>query len=294
MAAPTATVRHGGASRSASPAAFGQGQQLGAAYASLCRFQVARVPCAVAVTAALAAGRPLAAMAAAALVLASCSIACARNDLADLEADRVNERWERPLAAGRLPLSAVGRVTRVAATVIVAAQLALPQPDGLVVTAVAAVIAIASAVEPVALQRRGVLGLLALGLGYFALPVALGGGVGLLASAWPLALLGAAVVGHKDVRDEPGDRATGKATVVVRRGVRSMARRMAILGASGGLALTVTMGPGPWSATAAVTVGALAAMGARGHTPRRWTTAKLGMFATALLVALALASPLPA
>lgn len=267
-------------------AGYALGQARGRAYADLCRFRVSRVPCLIVLAAGPGAERRSVAVAGCLLVLASTSMAGACNDLADRESDRANGRTDRPLVSGVLTPRAVTGVVIAGAIAVALAQAGLPQPDGLVVTAMAMVVALASSTEPIALQRRGVLGLLALGFGYFTLPMALVAGVGSLAAVWPLALLGAAVVAHKDVRDEHGDRLAGKRTLVVRHGVRSMSRRAALLGGMGLAGLVATLGVGAWTAPAVLAEGALVLMAVQGHTLRRWTWARLAVVTAATMLAL--------
>ena len=268
---------------SGSAVAYRRGHERGEALAALCRFQIARVPVLVAVIAGVGAGNgPAALVAAAVVIVACCAIAAALNDRADVESDRANGRLDRPLASGALGPGHVRAVVAGAAAVAAAAQVALPQPNGAAVTAAAAVVAWATACEPVALQRRGVVGLVALGGAYFVLPAALVLGPGAAVALAPLALVAAGVLAHKDVRDEYGDRAAGKATVLVRVGERTMAGIAVVLATLGAAGLIVTVGAGWWCLPVAVALGALGAMGRHGHRSGEWSLARVALIVTAL------------
>jgi 4-hydroxybenzoate polyprenyltransferase len=184
-----------------------------------------RVPWSVFVVAGVGVGLGLPALVVGVVVIGAAGGApAALNDRADVASDRANGRFDRPLVSGLLSDRDVIGVVVGAGLAALAVQPVLPQPTGLAVTVLALVVGAASACEPVALQRRGLVGLLALGLCYLVLPVALAAGWAPALHAIPLAAVGAGVLAHKDARDERGDRLAGKATLVVRVGSRPMAR----------------------------------------------------------------------
>ena len=260
----------------------------GQALAELCRLQICRVPGGVMTVTALAAASGIPTVVAGWLLIgACCAVGAALNDRADVLSDRANGRMDRPLARGDLDGTDVGVVVAGAAVVAVASQVALPQPTGAAITATAAVLAWAAACEPLALQRRGAVGLVVLGTAYLVLPIGLVLGTQGLVVAWPLALVGAGVLAHKDVRDEPGDRAAGKHTLLVQVGAWPMsviALALALVGVGGCIA---TLGPGWWILPAAATVVSLAAMVRLGHRPVLWSCSRVTLLVTAALVGIA-------
>jgi 4-hydroxybenzoate polyprenyltransferase len=263
----------------------------GRALAELCRLQIARVSCAILVATAIAAATGLGTvLSGVALVCASCAIAAVLNDRADVVSDRLNQRTDRPLATGVLGSADVSTVLFIAALVVVMTQFGLPQPGGLVVTTIGAFVAWASACDPFALQRRGLVGLAVLALGYFVLPIMLVLGPGRITILLPLVLFGSGVLAHKDVKDEFGDREAGKRTLLVRVGYSRMSHSAAGLGAAGVVGLWVTVGPGWWFGPATVTVVMLVLMARRGHTLRPWLAAKAACALTAVLVGIGLGS----
>ncbi len=256
----------------------------GRALAELCRLQIARVPCAILAATALAAGTGgRALLSGLGLVCGSCVIGAVLNDRADVVSDRLNQRTDRPLAAGALGRADVWAVLGGASLVIVVSEFGVPQPAGLVVTTIAAFVAWASACEPLALQRRGLVGLAVLALGYLVLPIMLVLGPGRIAALVPLAVLGAGVLAHKDVRDEFGDRGSGKRTLLVRVGYRRMSLAAVLLGVAGVAGLWVTVRPGWWTIPAAATVAALGLM-TRAHSPSAWMAARSALVLTAVLI----------
>lgn len=262
----------------------------GRALAGLCRPQIARVSCAILIATAVAAGTGgRAILSGVALVCASCAIAAVLNDRADVVSDRLNQRTDRPLATGLLGGADVLAILWAASLIVFMSQWGLPQPGGLVVTATGGFVAWASACEPLALQRRGFVGLAALALGYFALPIMLVLGPGRITVLAPLVLVGSGVLAHKDVKDEFGDREAGKRTLLVRVGYRRMSHTALALGAAGVVGLWVTVGPGWWFVPAAVTVVMLGLMARRGHSLRLWMAAKTALAVTAVLVGAGLA-----
>jgi UbiA prenyltransferase family len=257
----------------------------GRALAELCRLQISRVPCAVMTATALAAGTEARAVVSGlGMIGASCVVGAALNDREDVVGDRLNRRDDRPLATGALGGRDVWVVVGIASSAIVVAQFGLPQPAGLTVTAVAAFVAWASSCEPLALQRRGLVGLVALAVGYLVLPITLVLGPGRIFVLAPLAALGAGVLAHKDVRDEVGDRGAGKRTLLVRVGYRRMALAAALLGLAGLAGLGLTIGPGWWCVPAGMAVVALGMMARRGHVPALWSLARTALVVTAVVV----------
>lgn len=257
----------------------------GRALAELCRLQISRVPCAVMTMTALAAGTEARAVVSGlGTIGASCVVGAALNDRADLTCDRLNRRDDRPLATGALCGRDVWMVVGIASSAIVVAQFGLPQPAGLTVTTVAVFVAWASSCEPLALQRRGLVGLVALAVGYLVLPITLVLGPGRILVLAPLAALGAGVLAHKDVRDEMGDRGAGKRTLLVRVGHRRMALDAALLGLVGLVGLGLTIGPGWWCLPAGTAVVALGLMARRGHVPALWSLARSALVVTAVVV----------
>lgn len=268
--------------------AYRTGQQRGRALAQLCRFEIGRVPSAIALAAAIAAGWSPANIVATWLVVAgSCAAAAALNDLADLLADTVNGRDTRPLVTGQATNDDVRLVILAGLAVVAVAQLAIPQPNGILVSALGAALGAASATEPIALQRRGFVGPAALAVCYFLLPIALVHGLGTLPTLAPFALLGAAVLAHKDVRDEAGDRAAGKRTPVVRYGARTTAWLALMLAIAGTALLLATTGSGLWLVPAAVVIAALGRLAQNGMRLKVWLAARLALLATAVALALA-------
>lgn len=270
--------------------AYRTGQQRGRALAQLCRFEIGRVPSVIAVAGALAAGwKPTSVVAVWLVVAGSCAAAAALNDRADLVADTVNGRDARPLVNGVATIDDVRLVVGAGLAVVAVAQLAIPQPNGVLVSALGAALGVASATEPIALQRRGFAGPAALAVCYFLLPIALVHGAGTLPKLAPFALIGAAVLAHKDVRDEAGDRAAGKRTPVVRYGVRTTAWLAVVLAITGTAILVATTGKGLWLVPAAVVVATLVELARHGMRLKVWLAARLALLATALALALAFA-----
>lgn len=262
------------------------GRARGRAVGELCRVSIARVPVLVYLVAGTSRGSGVAQLGAGAIVIfAACALAAALNDWADCESDRVNGRGDRPLVSGLARGSDVAWVVAGAVVALALATAALPRPSGPLVVALALGLGVMSAMEPVALQRRGVVGLVVLGLCYLVLPMALALGGSALVSMAPLALVGAGVLAHKDVRDLRGDRETGKATVVVRVGERAMARLAFGLAVAGVGALGLTIGCGWWMAGAAVAVAALGFMAVVGHRSTSWMVARVALVAAAVALA---------
>lgn len=260
-------------------------QQRGQAVAELCRLQISRVPCLVMLATAWAAGTGVVAgMAGVGLIVASCAIGAAMNDRADVVSDQLNGRHDRPLVSGALGPRDVGFVIAGAAAVVVVAELFLPQPNGLLVAAAASFVAWGSACAPLALQRRGLVGLVALAAGYLVLPILLVIGIDRWGAIMPLALLGAGVLAHKDVRDEVGDRAAGKRTLLVHLGYRRMSWAAVGLGITGVALLVFTIGAGAWVAPAVGVLGGLLALARAGHAPPVWLAARGALVLTAVLV----------
>ena len=268
-------------------ASYTRAQARGRAIAAVCRVEISRVPSTIVAVVALAGGWGAVEIAAGVvLVVAACAIACALNDLADVESDTVNGRTDRPLVSGLASRRDVHLVVAGGTAAIVLVQPALPQPQAMVVTAAGALLAHASACRPLELQRRGTGGLIALASCYFLLPIALVTGPGALAGLAPLALVGAGVLAHKDVRDEAGDRVAGKSTLVVRYGASGMAWRAAALGAAGSALLVVTQDPGAWIIAAATVVAALLRLATRGPDLRVWLLARVALLALAIALAI--------
>ena len=186
------------------------GRDRGRALGELCRLRNMRVPWLIFVVVGVGAGLGLPALVAGVAVIgAAGAVAAALNDRADVASDRANGRFDRPLVSGLLSDRDVIGVVVGAGLAALAVQPVLPQPTGLAVTVLALVVGAASACEPVALQRRGLVGLLALGLCYLVLPVALAAGWALALRAIPLAVAGAGVPrGRPGAR---GDAVTGPA-----------------------------------------------------------------------------------
>jgi 4-hydroxybenzoate polyprenyltransferase len=266
----------------------------GRAIGELCRMHIARTPAAIVVVGGLASGAGLRTITAGVtLVVSTCAIAAALNDRADVVSDRVNGRSDRPLVSGAATDRDVVAVIIVASIVALLALAALPQPSGLVIAAAACFIAWASACEPLHLQRRGFVGLVALATGYLVLPILLVTGLDRLLIVAPLALIGAGALAHKDVRDELGDRASGKQTFLIRVGARRMTWISALAALAGSGALSVTLGPGWWLVPGAATTATLTTMAVRGHDAPTWMRARVSLVALALSVAWAAASAMP-
>jgi len=264
---------------------FQRAQHRGRAIGELCRAYNARTPIAVLVAttgAASAGGRTM--VTGVALILSTYAVAAALNDRADVVSDRVNGRTDRPLVSGAATDRDVRVVLIVAGLVAVVAFAAAPQPTGFVIAAAAAFIAWASACEPLHLQRRGFVGLVELAAGYFVLPIVFATGVAGALAVAPLALVGAGVLAHKDVRDEVGDRASGKQTLLIRVGHRRMTVLAAAATAAGTGALVVTLGVGWWLLPAAAVIAPVAAMAVRGHHPPLWLGARLATVVLAITV----------
>lgn len=262
------------------------GRRRGAALAELCRPRIARVPVLVFVAAGWSAdlaGRSL--VGGGVVIVAACCAASALNDRADVETDRVNGRMDRPLVSGDLGERDVVGVVAVSGLTAAIAQVLLPQPLGAQVTLAAVLVGLLSAREPVALQRRGAVGLLALAIGYLVLPVALAAGWSAAARVLPLALVGAGVLAHKDVRDLAGDRAAGKRTVVVRWGVPGMCRWAVAWALAGSVLLAVTVGLGWWCFGAVWALVELALMVRLGHHSAGWTRSRIALISTTVAVA---------
>lgn len=277
------------ATATATATAYQVGHDRGRAAAALCRIEVSRAPALLAVVAAIIEGWTWPSILGAwLLVTAGCAAGGALNDRADVAGDRVNGRVDRPLVAGTATSAGALAVAVAAVVAMLVAQLLVPQPTGAIVTVVAVALAVASATEPVALQRRGVLGLLALGVSYYVLPATLVAGIGQLPRLLPLALLGAGVVAHKDVPDETGDRAAGKRTLVVRHGRRRMSTIAVGLGVAGIAALAARHGPGWWLVAASGSVVSLLLLRSKEDpSPSEWLVARL----LALMAAVLLVSP---
>lgn len=270
--------------------AFLEGQRRGSAVAELCRLQITRLPLLVFGSAAFVAGVSMAHLVGGLLLIAgTCAVAAARNDLDHVVTDRCNDRDDRPLVSGVADERDAHLVIVVGTITAVGSVSLLPQPSGLLVAGLALLVGWAYACRPLALQRRGGVGLIVLAAGYLWLPMALAIGTS-AAAALPVVVLGAGVLAHKDVRDAPGDRAGGKLTLVVRHGVDGMAWRAAVLGALGCIGLAVTLSPGPWTLAAAATVVSLTLLWRIGHRRELWTVARVAVIATAVLVATSLAA----
>lgn len=161
--------------------------------------------------------------------------AAAVNDLSDVETDRINlvtdqQRSLRPLVNGSASVTRLWWV--VAGLTLAQLGLAALINGWLLVAAVVMVgLNLAYSLPPIRLSARGGLAQLALPLGYVGYPAAIGvavasrGGVTVEPAA-VLTLAGLAILfgGRlflKDVRDETGDRTTGKRTFLVRHGTRA-------------------------------------------------------------------------
>ncbi len=266
------------------------GRDRGRALGELCRLRNMRVPWLIFVVVGVGAGLGLPALVAGVVVIgAAGAAAAALNDRADVASDRANGRFDRPLVSGLLSDRDVIGVVVGAGLAALAVQPVLPQPTGLAVTVLALVVGAASACEPVALQRRGLVGLLALGLCYLVLPVALAAGWAPALHAIPLAVVGAGVLAHKDARDERGDRLAGKATLVVRVGSRPMARIAFAATMVGAAGLAATLRLGWWILPALVVAVEMGRMARAGHDPERWMRARVALVALALVVAVGVA-----
>ena len=165
----------------------------------------------------------LSAGAALVVMAATYANATAVNDLSDEAVDRINLSGdkERPLVDGRAGRRDVWWLWGVTGAVAVGASCLLA-PWVAAVTAFMLALSWVYSMPPVRLSGRGALAQVWLPLEYCALPAVLVAGVVGHAS-WRYAAVVAAVylifVGRlflKDLRDEPGDRATGKRTYTVR------------------------------------------------------------------------------
>lgn len=227
-----------------------------------------------------------AALAALGLVAAWYAHAVAVNDLSDVEVDRINlatasQRRDRPLLnASTTPRLLWGLVVALSVVQLVLAWLVawwlVP------VTAVMVVLNGVYSLPPFRLSARGAVAQVCLPIGYVVFPslVSLGLATGGGPVAPPggvavpgLVLLGLAVVfcGRlfaKDIRDEVGDRATGKRTFLVRHGLAVTLRVCGVVMLSGvvisGVALSVWLArPSPTLGLAAVACGVAVPWGLR-------------------------------
>lgn len=157
--------------------------------------------------------------------------AVAVNDLSDVEVDRINlvtdqQRSQRPLVNDS---SSPARLwTLVAVLSLVQLLLAWPIAGWLVaVTAVMVLLNGVYSLPPFRWSARGALAQLSLPLGYVVYPATIGFALtGTTPASWPavtvlagLAVLFCGRLFLKDIRDETGDRSTGKRTFLVRHGL---------------------------------------------------------------------------
>jgi 4-hydroxybenzoate polyprenyltransferase len=242
----------------------------GAAFARLLRPGAIRIPVAVFVAAGLGeamGGRHVAG--GVLLIVGAYGIATILNDLADVEVDRANRRRDRPLATGELSVDDARAALVACGLAVAGSQPLLDQPLGLLVTGAA--LAVGSAYSgQLAVQRRGLWATALLATAYVAFPVVLAG-----ASPRPGAiaamLLGAmAALLYKDAKDEAGDRATGKATPLVRHGAAAIDRLATLLGSLGIALGLASVGASWWTTAAVVALGLqlrMAVTGDRGRGP---------------------------
>jgi 4-hydroxybenzoate polyprenyltransferase len=157
---------------------------------------------------------------------ASYAVATSVNDLADVEIDRANGLRDasRPLAIG---IASVGDLRWTAATAgVIAVAAAIPLgATGLAVIGLCLVVDVAYSTTPARLSRRWTLAPVVLTVAYVALPYVLG--IVVAHGAWGsgdaplvagLCILFFARIILKDVRDQLGDAAHGKPTMLLRLG----------------------------------------------------------------------------
>lgn len=139
------------------------------------------------------------------------------NDLVDRERDAEAGK-RRPLITGELGVGTARRLLFGAVGAVGVAQLWLEQPLSAFVSAAGILLGMGYSRSPVALQLRGWLGPSALVVSYVGGPVffALAHGAEVsVVSVGAMALLGGAVVVHKDIPDLDSDRLTNKQTPAV-------------------------------------------------------------------------------
>ena len=264
---------------------YSRAHHRGRAFAELCRLQISRVPILVMVATAVAADSGAGQIALSTLLIAtSCAFGATLNDLADVDSDRSNDRIERPLVNGTLTRADAGRLAAVLAAVVVVTQFVLPQPTTLLVSIAATVLAWASACRPLVLQERGLLGLVALGFAYFVLPVALVLGTEGIRAGAPIALLAAGVLAHKDVRDEHGDRLSGKRTLLVRVGYKKMSWIALATGVAGIIGCCIVQTPSWWLVPAVLSATSLAVLVTGGHHRGVWLASRTALVTTGVLI----------
>lgn len=224
-------------------------------FAALGRVHLARLPVLVFVVAAASSGAgAIRTLAGALATLAIYAAAAAINDIADLPADTLDEKLQRPLVSGQLAVADATRYALVAGLVAVALSALLVQPISWAILAVTGTVAVAYSVSPVRLKGRPTLAMASLGATYYAAPVLLaeaqvssprwGPAAGV---ALGLVVVTHALAWHKDVADEAGDHASGTRTPVVAWGWRPLARWSPMVGAIGAaISLGSVVAAGAW------------------------------------------------
>ena len=263
------------------------GQARGKALSELCRLRNARVPWLVFVAAGLNAElSTMNIVGGIVLIGAAYSAASALNDRADIETDRLNGRTDRPLVSGELSDRDVRSVVVAASAGVVMSQLLLSQPSAFAVTALALAIGVGYSVEPFALQRRGLVGLIALSWCYLGAPLLLAFGAKGAGVSLAMGMVGAGVLAHKDFRDLNGDLHAAKRTLLVRHGEKLTTRLAVAVTMLGLVVLAGIYGASWWAVPGAFTLVGLMAMAVAGHKANLWMMSRVALVATAVLVAL--------
>lgn len=194
----------------------------GAAFSALLRPETARLPLLVLLAASTRTAPGSAhLLGGALLVLAAYGLAAALNDVHDLDIDRANGR-DRPLVDGSLTVADARRAMAGCAVAVVVSQLLLRQPLGLLVATLAVVLSVGYSHPGVAVERRGLWATVLLSVSYVGLPLVLAGPLPGVPPSVAALLAATSMLLYKDVKDELGDRAHGKATPLVRWGMHRM------------------------------------------------------------------------
>jgi len=157
-----------------------------------------------------------------ALLLCLYTIAASYNNLRDAAIDRLNKRHDNPFATGKVSQQAVRWWLLVNLLVVLALQFGLPQPSSLLLTLAYLILLYLYSSRHTNVQSKGLWGLVILALCYGSIPVLLVTLPHHFRVAYWLALLEILLLVPgllaKDYKDEHGDRAGGKLTVLVRHG----------------------------------------------------------------------------
>ncbi|HEX8762881.1 MAG TPA: UbiA family prenyltransferase [Candidatus Saccharimonadales bacterium] len=166
------------------------------------------------------------------LVVGSFTIFClyatanSLNDLADVDIDRANNR-NLPLAAGALGRQDAKKAGFLFLVLSLIGAASTTNVALLATVLSGLMLGVAYSWQPIALERRGLLGTLCLSLCYVGIPIALAWSFNEYQSYdWKLLLgitiLESSVLLFKDFKDERGDRAFGKRTPLVRYGQKGL------------------------------------------------------------------------